>query len=42
MQVISNKFILEIRKYGPISKHLFQRAQRHGGWKSPWSNDKRL
>ena len=22
-------------KYGLFSKHLFQRTQQHGGWKSP-------
>ena len=27
-------------KYGPLSKHFFQRTQQHGGWKSLRDNDK--
>ena len=27
-------------KYGTLLKHIFQRTQQHGGWKSPQSNNK--
>ena len=30
----------DIAKYGPLSKHFFQKTQQHSGCKSPESSDK--